>query len=136
LKFTVAKYYTPSGRCIQGINYKEGGGLKAEDGKYTASKVAAEDRTAFYTRTGREVKDGGGIEADYKVPAPKASALEVTLLRSGVISDFASQWSKKHELTNNFDVDEDTYKEFQAFVTQKQKDGDIKLRCLVCWSIE
>jgi carboxyl-terminal processing protease len=130
LKFTVAKYYTPSGRCIQGINYKEGGGLKAEDGKYTASKVAAEDRTAFYTRTGREVKDGGGIEADYKVPAPKASALEVTLLRSGVISDFASQWSKKHELTNNFDVDEDTYKEFQAFVTQKQKDGDIKLDAL------
>lgn len=130
LKFTVAKYYTPSGRCIQGINYKEGGGLKAEDGKYTASKVAAEDRTAFYTRTGREVKDGGGIEADYKVPAPKASALEVTLLRSGVISDFASQWSKKHELTNNFEVDEDTYKEFQNFVTQKQKDGDIKLDAL------
>ncbi|KAI2514222.1 tail specific protease [Fragilaria crotonensis] len=130
LKFTVAKYYTPSGRCIQGINYKEGGGLSAGDARYTASKVAAEDRSAFYTKSGREVKDGGGIEADYKVPAPKASALEVTLLRSGVISDFASQWSRQHELTNNFQVDDDTYKEFQNFVTQKQKDGDIKLEAL------
>jgi carboxyl-terminal processing protease len=130
LKFTVAKYYTPSGRCIQGINYKEGGGLGAGDARYTASKVAAEDRSAFYTKSGREVKDGGGIEADYKVPAPKASALEVTLLRSGVISDFASQWSRQHELTNNFQVDDDTYKEFQNFVTQKQKDGDIKLEAL------
>lgn len=130
LKFTVAKYYTPSGRCIQGINYKEGGGLGAGDARYTASKVAAEDRSAFYTKSGREVKDGGGIEADYKVPAPKASALEVTLLRSGVILDFASQWSRQHELTNNFQVDDDTYKEFQNFVTQKQKDGDIKLEAL------
>jgi hypothetical protein len=76
------------------------------------------------------VKDGGGIEADYKVAAPKASALEVTLLRSGVISDFAAQWSKNHELTNNFEVDEATYKEFQNFVVQKQKEGDIKLDSL------
>jgi carboxyl-terminal processing protease len=127
LKFTVAKYYTPSGRCIQGINYKEGGGLNVADGKYTASKIAAEDRQAFYTKTGREVKDGGGIEADYKVPAPKASALEVTLLRSGIINDFASQWSRRNELTNNFEVDDETYREFQNFVAKKQKEGDVNL---------
>lgn len=130
LKFTVAKYYTPSGRCIQGINYKEGGGLKAGDGRYTASKIAAEDRSVFYTKNGREVQDGGGVEADFKVSAPKASALEVTLLRSGVLSEFAAQWSRNNELTNNFEVDEDTYKAFQSFVNQKQKDGDIKLEAL------
>ena len=131
LKFTVAKYYTPSGRCIQGIQYTEGGGLNAADGgKYQANKVAEKDKNTFYTKRGRQVQDGGGIEADYKVTVPKASALEVTLLRSGVMNDFAAQWSRTHELTNQFEVDEDTYKEFQAFVQQKQKNGDIKLESL------
>ena len=71
LKFTVAKYYTPSGRCIQGVNYKEGGGLREEDGKYTASKIPKKQRAVFYTKNGRVVRDGGGIEADFKVEAPK-----------------------------------------------------------------
>merc|ERR1712232_1505767 len=94
LKYTVAKYYTPSGRCIQGITYKEGGDSK--DGRYTANKVAAKDRSIFFTSSGRQVKDGGGIEADYKVAAPKFSPLRVTLLRTGIISDFATQWSRNH----------------------------------------
>lgn len=127
LKFTVAKYYTPSGRCIQSTNYKEGGGLDASKGGYTAQKVADKDKTTYFTKNGREVKDGGGVEADFKVKAPKASALEVSLLRSGVFGDFAAEWSKKHELTSNFNVDEDTYKEFQRFVMKKQNDGDIKI---------
>jgi len=127
LKYTVAKYYTPSGRCIQGINYKEGGGSTENGGRYTAEKIAAKDRSIFFTKGGRLVKDGGGIEADYKVATPKVSALEITLLRSGMISDFATTWSKNHVLTNNFEVDDKTYKEFQNFVQQKQKEGDIEL---------
>jgi carboxyl-terminal processing protease len=129
LKFTVAKYYTPSGRCIQGIKYTEGDSSE-DGGRYKESKVAQKDRSVFYTRKGREVKDGGGIEADYKVPAAKASALEVTLLRSGVIGEFAAQWSKSHELTNNFKIDDKTYNEFQSFVSQKQKEGDIELEAI------
>ena len=73
------------------------------------------------------MKDGGGVEADFKVKVPKASALEVSLLRSGVFGDFAAEWSKKHQLTSNFNVDDDTYKEFQRFVKKKQSDGDIKI---------
>lgn len=134
LKFTVAKYYTPSGRCIQSTNYKEGG--KENDGKYQASKVADKDKMTFYTKNGREVKDGGGIKVDFKVDAPKASALEVTLIRSGVLTDFASEWSKKHQLTNNFDVDDNTYREFQSFVLQKQKEGDVNLDALYRGPIE
>ena len=84
LKFTVAKYYTPSGRCIQGVNYSEGDGVE-NGGRFKSSKVAERDRQTFYTKAGRVVKDGGGVEADYKVEAPKASALEVTLLRSDVM---------------------------------------------------
>jgi carboxyl-terminal processing protease len=130
LKFTVAKYYTPSGRCIQGITYTEGGGKGEEDSRYVANKVAEKDKNTFYTRMGRAVRDGGGIEVDYKVEAPKASALEVTLLRSGLLADFAAEWSKKHELTNNFQIDDETYKNFQAFVTNKQRSGDVKLEAL------
>jgi len=130
LKFTVAKYYTPSGRCIQGIQYKEGGGLREEDGKYKEERIAKKDRGVFYTTNGRVVRDGGGVEADFKVEVPKASALEITLLRSGVLADFASEWSKKHELTNNFNVDEDTYRAFQTFVTERQKEGDLELQAI------
>lgn len=129
LKFTVAKYYTPSGRCIQGIKYTEGDASE-DGGRYKESKVASKDRATYYTRRGRVVRDGGGIEADYKVPASQASALEVTLLRSGVIGEFAAQWSKTHELTNNFKIDEKTYNEFQNFVSQKQKDGEMELEAI------
>jgi carboxyl-terminal processing protease len=130
LKFTVAKYYTPSGRCIQGIQYKEGGGLGVENSRYTEKRVAERDRGVFYTKMGRAVQDGGGIEADYKVPAPKASALEVTLIRSNLIADYAAQWSRTHQLTNNFEVNEEIYKDFQKFVSVKQQKGDIKLEAL------
>lgn len=135
LKFTVAKYYTPSGRCIQGVSYK-GGDKDANDGMYVASEIEEKDRGSFYTRTGRVVRDGGGIEADYEVPSTKASALEVTLFRSGMFSDFAAEWSKKNELTNNFDVDEDTYKSFQAFVNNKQKNGELQLQALYSKPLE
>lgn len=130
LKFTVAKYYTPSGRCIQGIQYKEGGGLNVENSRYKEKRVAEKDRGVYYTRLGRPVQDGGGVEADYKVAAPKASALEVTLLRSNLLEDFASQWSKTHELTSNFEVDDETYRNFQKFVSTKQQKGEIKLEAL------
>ena len=128
LKFTVAKYYTPSGRCIQGINYSEGD--KEGDGRFKSSKIAEKDRQLFYTKSGRIVKDGGGVEADYKVPSPKPSALEITLLRSELLNEFSAQWSRKHELTNNFDVDDKTYREFKDFVEMKRKNGDIKLESL------
>lgn len=124
LKFTVAKYYTPSGRCIQSTNYKEGSG---SDGKYQASKVQEKDKTVFYTTNGREVKDGGGIAADFKANAPKASALEVTLIRSGVVEEFASEWSKTNQFTNGFEVDDNLYRDFQRFVMEKEKSGDLKL---------
>lgn len=128
LKFTVAKYYTPSGRCIQSTNYSNGGGLDStSDGKYKATKVADKDKAVFYTTNGRQVRDGGGVAVDYKVDAPKASALEVTLLRSNVIVDFAAEWSKKYDFTENFAVDDALYREFQDFVMKQNKEGDIKL---------
>jgi len=132
LKFTVAKYYTPSGRCIQSTNYKEGGGsgMTVANSGFQAKKVSEKDKTDFYTKGGRIVKDGGGIEADYKVTAPSASALEVTLLRSGVMNDFASEWSKQYEMKDNFEVTDDLYREFQKYVNAKQASKDLQLDSL------
>ena len=136
LKFTVAKYYTPSGRCIQSVNYKEGASGDENDGKYTSSKVSQKDRQVFYTKSGRTVRDGGGVEADYKVAAPKASALEITLLRSDVMNEYASKWSQKNELTNNFEITDEIYKDFQDFVNLKARNGDIKLEALYSSGLE
>jgi carboxyl-terminal processing protease len=129
LKYTVAKYYTPSGRCIQSTVYEEGSSMDTENGgaKYKSTKVADKDRHVFLTSHGRQVKDGGGVEVDYKIEPQKASPLEVILLNSGAYSDYAAEWSKHHMLTDKFKVDDATYKDFQRFVEQKQREGDIKL---------
>lgn len=128
LKYTVAKYYTPSGRCIQSTVYKTNG--ESVGAKYKSTKVADKDRAVFYTAHGRQVKDGGGVEVDVKVEPQKASPLEIILLNSGSYSDYAAEWSKKYELTGNFKVDDATYKDFQRFVEKRQKDGDMKLEIL------
>ena len=129
LKYTVAKYYTPSGRCIQSTNYAEGEGPNSGNGgKYRASKVADKDKKTYLTKNGREVKDGGGVAVDFKVEAQKSSPLEYTLLRSGMFSDFASKWSKENQLTNDLDIVTDsTYQKFKQFVMERQKEGDIQL---------
>jgi len=140
LKYTVAKYYTPSGRCIQSTVYEEGGrgsnALEASSEEeniskpYKSTKVADKDRSVFLTAHGREVRSGGGIEVDYKVEPQSSSPIEIILLNTGMYSDFAAEWSKHNELTENFKVDDKTYNEFQRFVEKKQKDGDIKLEVL------
>ena len=58
------------------------------------------------------------------------SLLEITLLNSGVYSDYAAEWVKTHELTDNFRVDATTYRDFQSFVEKKQSEGDLKLETI------
>ena len=126
LKYTVAKYYTPSGRCIQSIDYKEG----KNKSKFKAVKIDDKDKSEFYTKSGRVVKDGGGIEVDYKVEAPQMSALEVTLLRSGVMKEFASEWSKANQLNENFGISETLYRDFQSFVNKQYQSGKLDLTAI------
>mmetsp|Transcript_3013 Transcript_3013/g.4147 ORF Transcript_3013/g.4147 Transcript_3013/m.4147 type:complete len:816 (-) Transcript_3013:88-2535(-) len=126
LKYTVAKYYTPSGRCIQSIDYKEG----KNKSRFKAVEVKEKDKTEFYTKSGRLVKDGGGIEADLKIQAPRASALEITLLRSGIMKEYAADWSKSNQLNDNFSVTDSLYKDFQMFVNKKYQAGDLELTAI------
>ena len=122
LKYTVAKYFTPSGRCIQSTNYEEGDKSMKN---YKATSVKAGDRVDFKTRAGRPIKDGGGIEVDIKVPPPKASALEVAILRSGVIDKFAAQWVSKNEIKAGFKVTNEMYEDFQTMLQKEEKSGKI-----------
>ena len=109
--------------------YEEGSSADGVNGvaKYKSTKVADKDRNVFHTAMGREVKDGGGVEVDYKVEPQKASPLEIILSTSGAYSDYAAEWSKTHDLTENFKVD---YKDFQTFIEKRQQNGDMKLEVL------
>ncbi|CAM9105475.1 unnamed protein product, partial [Phaeothamnion confervicola] len=133
LKFTVGRYYTPSGRrCIQSVNYN--GGAKSDDLEavgdknkrppppreegdpaFRANKVADADRRTFRTVGGRFVRDGGGVDADVSVKARKPSALEVALAVQGAYFDYAGQWAKTHTFSGIEVVDAATLRDFRRF---------------------
>jgi carboxyl-terminal processing protease len=111
LKITISRYYTPSGRCIQALNYSE----RDADGK--AIKRTAEDYNEFKTRNGRSVFDGGGISPDVKLETSEYSNITNALLAQNAIFDFATEYYYKNKLTNPeafefTDVDFNNFKSF------------------------
>jgi carboxyl-terminal processing protease len=116
LKLTIAKYYVPSGRCIQALDYSH----REEDG----SVVAVPDslRRPFKTANGRVVYDGAGIEPDFAVEDPKIPQVLIALSTKDLIFDFATRYHHDHpELAGagRFDVTDDIYQSFVAFVDGK-----------------
>ena len=123
LKITIAKYYTPSGRCIQAIDYSS----RNDDG--SVGKIADSLKQAFTTKNGRVVYDGGGIEPDIKIPNMKYQAVTQALLNQGLIFDFASQFSKKRVAISepeSFEVSDSLYKAFVSYVENKDFYFDTK----------
>jgi len=90
LKITTAKYYTPSGRCIQVLDYSH----RREDG--SVASVPDSIKKQFKTTHGRPVFDGGGIEPDVAVPAHAPSATAVALVRQGFLFDYATRYTALH----------------------------------------
>jgi len=123
LKVTIAKYYTPSGRLIQAIDYAE----RAEDG--SVAKVPDSLRNAFKTNNGRVVYDGGGIDPDIETESPKASELIVALFRDLQFFDFATQYYFQHpEITNaaDFRIDDETFAAFKKWLALRDFDYDTR----------
>ncbi|MBP5776282.1 MAG: S41 family peptidase [Prevotella sp.] len=94
MKVTTSKYYIPSGRCIQAINYKKGSGGYREHIPDSLTKV-------FYTRNGREVRDGGGIKPDVELKADTIPNIAFYLSASGqdsteVMFDYVVDYIAKH----------------------------------------
>ncbi len=116
LKVTVAKYYIPSGRCIQEIDYAH----RNPQGK--AEKIADSLRAEFKTRNGRKVYDGGGVSPDVEVPLPQYSALTKYLLDNGLIFDYATEYRLKNQsiaAAKEFSIDDAKYQEFVKWLKNK-----------------
>ena len=114
MKVTVAKYYIPSGRCVQAIDY----GHRDANGRPLA--VPDSLKTAFKTRNGRTVYDGFGIEPDVEVEVEYMSMLEMTLSAQLFIFDWATQYVRSHPsiaAPRDFSVTDDIYADFKRYMS-------------------
>ncbi|RKE03114.1 S41 family peptidase [Marinifilum flexuosum] len=117
LKVTTAKYYIPSGRCIQALDYSN----RNEDG--SVGKVADSLITEYHTKNGRSVYDGGGILPDIKVDADTYSILSLNMIRDFMFFDFATLYANKTESIESakeFKVSDDLFNEFVEFVKESK----------------
>ncbi|TVZ26642.1 carboxyl-terminal processing protease [Gillisia sp. Hel_I_86] len=112
LKLTISRYYTPSGRCIQALNYRE----RDEEGKAIRTKL--EDYNEFKTKNGRSVFDGGGVLPDITLETSEFSAITNALLASNAIFDFATQYYYTHKLESPrvFKFTDEDYKAFKTYL--------------------
>ena len=119
LKLTTAKYYTPSGRCIQAIDYSH----RAEDG--SVGTVPDSLIKEYTTKAGRKVYDGGGVMPDIRMPDNYYSRFTNVLYGKGYIEDFANLYYKKHQEgvdVDNFELSDADYNEFVRFMADKPVD--------------
>lgn len=113
LKVTTSKYYTPSGRCVQAIDYARRG----EDG--SVERIPDSLTTVYYTRAGRPVRDGGGITPDIEVQAERLPNLLYYLANEDVLFDFATQYYRTHPTiatAHDFAIDDSLYAAFKECV--------------------
>lgn len=119
LKVTTAKYYIPSGRCIQAINYAE----KNEDG--SVAKIPDSLQTAFKTSKGRLVYDGGGILPDIHVDQTMMSNITLSLLRKNYIFNYATLYKVNNTsitAAKQFKLSDNDYENFINFLKGKDYD--------------
>jgi carboxyl-terminal processing protease len=119
IKVTTAKYYIPSGRCIQAIDYAK----SREDG--SEGTVPDSLRKAFKTANGRVVLDGAGIEPDEKVTEKSYAPISYTLVAGNHVFDYATTYFYKHPTLASpsvFQVTEEVYADFKKFLEGKEYD--------------
>ena len=115
LKVTTAKYYIPSGRCIQALDYSH----RNEDG--SVGLVPDSLVTEFKTKNGRKVYDGGGVVPDLKVDQDMLSTLSVELITRYHIFDYATQFAGKNNSIpqpEEFQITDAIFDEFSEYVRQ------------------
>jgi carboxyl-terminal processing protease len=113
LKITTAKYYIPSGRCIQALDYSH----HNEDG--SVGNVPDSLISMFNTRNGRKVYNGGGVIPDIKLPDNNISSLTIELVTKFTVFDFATQYAAKNQTIlqpEEFQITDAVYNDFIVFV--------------------
>lgn len=117
LKYTTAKYYIPSGRCVQSRNYS----TMRTDG--TITTVPDSLISEFHTRGGRKVYDGGGIVPDVKTEPQYVSRFAMTLYAMGLMEDWADRYMRDHHKdeidVRTFSITDADYEDFCQFVSKK-----------------
>ena len=111
LKVTTAKYYTPSGRCVQAIDYSH----RNEDG--SVGHIPDSLTHEFKTMKGRTVRDGGGITPDIKIDSPEYSRLVYSLVLSGVVDNYVLKFVREHDSIPALEDFHFTDEEFEDFIT-------------------
>lgn len=123
LKVTTAHYYTPSGRCIQAINYAE----RNEDG--SVAKIPDSLKNTFKTSKGRVVSDGGGVEPDVVTESSKPHQIIASLVNKNIIFDFASNYTLQHKEIappSQFKLSDKDFDDFLQFIKDKDYDYSTK----------
>lgn len=123
LKLTTAKYYIPSGRCVQALDYSH----MLEDGR--SSRIPDSLTTVFHTAAGREVRDGGGIRPDLEPKTEELSTLLYYLLQDMAMFDFATEFKLKNDTiapASEFNIDDTTYSEFCEYLKSKNFSYDLR----------
>ena len=113
LKVTVAKYYIPSGRLIQAIDYSH----RNPDG--SVARIPDSLTSVFRTAGGREVRDGGGITPDIKIEYPEVNRMTFNVVRDNWAFDFANKYAAEHDTVaspETFEVTDEIYEQFKNFI--------------------
>ena len=119
LKITTSKYYIPSGRCVQAIDYAH----RNEDG--SVARIPDSLTTVFHTAAGREVRDGGGVSPDIEVKQERLPNILYYLVRDNLIFDYATDYCLKHPViasAEKFELTDADYTDFK----NKVKGADFK----------
>ena len=122
LKVTVAKYYTPSGRCIQNVNHTKGYNNYLEKENVNNQQDSLNDnRKTFQTRSGRTVYDGGGIDPDVKIKQIEYPDILIELVRNNHIFKYGNlihNTLPKYNSASEFSFSDDYYNQFQVIWTK------------------
>ncbi|QXP60617.1 S41 family peptidase [Olleya sp. HaHaR_3_96] len=112
LKVTISRYYTPSGRCIQALDYWN------RDDNGNAVRVKQENYNVFKTKNGRKVFDGGGVFPDEAIEVTKNTAITDAILNSQSIFDFATKYYYNHkiEAINKFKLSDADFNAFKSYL--------------------
>lgn len=114
LKVTISKYYIPSGRLIQEVDYSR----RNADGTYQRTTTDSTSRV-FHTAHGREVREGGGIKPDITVDYPEMNRLVYNIVRDQWAFDFATRYQSQHPTIpqpHEFEITDSIFFEFKAFI--------------------
>ena len=123
LKVTIAKYYIPSGRCIQALDYSD----RNEDG--SVGSISDSLKTEFKTLNGRSVWDGGGVNPDVVLEPRKYSNILASIMSKRHIFDFANDFYREHSsitTPSNFEINDSLYLVFTNYLNGKDYDYETR----------